>query len=411
MEKLDNFSMKFPILIAVLLTVANAWASDEAYLDLEDDQIVSVFAKPGYNWMTCKEDPSCHAVGWPDNSAKVKVLSAPQKRTVTDPYTGKPSEEEYVLIEFSYERTVKGKTFKKKDKGWVDASYLTKTKEQSFYGDDQKSTAKRDCPDKPQRKGDIADLAEKMKPVTKAISNQNIKEIAKSLSSTVGQCVINPAKPPSKFPAGNPFDSMILPTLAKKQPRILGPDGKPLTLQQLADIDALARTLYGEMAGCYKHGLQYPMAIAKIAQNRASAPDKTKRAFVGSDAGRSSSVDDVARVVTNPTQFNVWMKYDQNGEANGSLRLALCPPSDPNKASWQKFKPGKDEQDIWENTLRIATEAVLFPKKFKARTSEVHDTYYDYNSGPQDPWGYHRVFPRIEGRRVDRVACMQIWKR
>jgi hypothetical protein len=115
--------------------------------------------------------------------------------------------------------------------------------------------------------------------------------------------------------------------------------------------------------------------------------------------------------VTTPSQFNVWKKYNEDGTTNGSLTLALCPPSDPNKDSWQKFKPGKDELAIWENTLRIATEAVLFPNKFNNRTSEVKSTYYDYNSGPADPWGYHRVYPSIDGRKVSRVACMQIWKR
>ncbi|MBS1970145.1 MAG: hypothetical protein JSU04_07540 [Bdellovibrionales bacterium] len=404
--------MKFPVLIAVLLTALNAWSIEQAaYLDVEDDEIVSVFAKPGNNWKTCKSDSTCHPVGWLDNKAKIKIISAPKKMKVEDPYTGKMENEEFVLVDFSYERTVKGVVYKKHDTGWVDASYLSKIKNKTFFGDDNSnSKPERDCPPGDPNQA-IIDVKKKMAPVTKAVGNQGVKDIAKSLSEVVGQCVINPAKPPSRYPAGNAFDSMVLPSLQRKMPKILGPDGKPVTLQQVADIDALARTLYGEMAGCYKHGLQYPMAIAKIASNRADAPDKTKKAFIGSDASRSDKVDDIARVVTTPSQFNVWMKYHEGGQINGSLQKALCPPSDPNKASWQNFKPGKDEQAIWENTVRIATEAVLFPNKFKSRTSEIKNDIYDYNSGSRDPWGYTRIYPRIEGRRVDRVSCMQVWKR
>lgn len=402
--------MKLPLLIAVLLTAVNSWANGEAYLDIEDDQIVSVFEKPGYNWKTCQNDPSCRPIGWPDNKAKIKVLSAPQKKIVEDPYTGKMVQEEYVFVEFNYERFANGKVWKQQGKGWVDASYLSKEKHHTFFGDDCPDDSKNTCKT-PSTSNEIGKLLDKLKPVTKATNNQSVKAIAQALSGSVGQCVINPAKPPSKFSAGNPFDTMILPQLAKQKQSILGPDGKPITLQQMADIDALARTLYGEMAGCYKHGLQYPMAVAKIAQNRANAPDKIKKTFMGESGSHNSKKEDLAKVVTTPSQFSVWMKYNPDGKINTSLRMALCPPSDPNKASWQKFKPGKDELAIWENTLRIATETVLFPKKFTQRTSEIRENYYDYTSGPIDPWGYDRVYPRVEGRRVDRVACMQIWKR
>jgi hypothetical protein len=407
--------MKLPLLILLLLISFNTWAKDQAFVDTEDNQIVSIFNKPGKNWKNCAKDPQCRPLGWPDNTAKINVLSPTKKLKVEDPYTGKMTEEEYVFVEYSYTRIEKdkngkptGKEWPQAGQGWIDASYLSYTKQKSFYGEDCPPTEKKTC----SAPNAVQELVDKFKPIEKSNSNKSVKEVADSLSGVVGQCVINPAKPPTKYAAGNPFDSMVLPSLEKKRPsKILGPDGKQVTLQQLADIDALARTLYGEMAGCYKHGLQYPMAVAKIASNRANAPEKTKKAFLGQDSAHNDKKDDLARVVTTPSQFNVWKKYNEDGTTNGSLTLALCPPSDPNKDSWQKFKPGKDELAIWENTLRIATEAVLFPNKFNNRTSEVKSTYYDYNSGPADPWGYHRVYPSIDGRKVSRVACMQIWKR
>ncbi|WP_413288674.1 hypothetical protein [Bdellovibrio sp. HCB337] len=404
--------MKLPLLIAVLLTAVNSFANNEAYLDIEDDQIVSIFEKPGYNWKTCQNDPACRSIGWPDNKSKIKVLSPVQKKQVEDPYTGKMVVEDYVFVEFSYERTVNGRVWKKEGKGWIDASYLSKEKHNTFYGDDCPDTSRsRSCSLTSSSSNEIATQLQRLQPVTTATNNQSVKEVAKALNGAVGQCVINPANPPTRFAAGNPFDTLVLPAIARKATRVLGPDGQPVTLQEMADIDALARTLYGEMAGCFKHGLQYPMAVAKIAYNRANAPDKVRKTFVGNNADHSSRKDDLARVVTTPSQFNVWKKYNEDGKVNGSLKLALCPPSDPNKASWQKFKPGKDELAIWENALRIATETVLFSNKFNRRTSEIRDNIYDYNSGPRDPWGYTRIYPRIEGRRVDRVACMQVWRR
>ncbi len=404
--------MKLPVLVVILLISLNAWSLEQtAYLDVEDNQIVSVFTNPGYNWKTCKKSSICHPVGWLDNKAKIEITSARKKMKVEDPYTGKMETEEFVFVNFTYERTVKGVIYKKSGQGWVDASYLSKTKNKTFFGEDNSNSKPGlDCPPGDPNQA-IIDVKKKMALVQKFTGNQSVNAIAKSLSAVVGQCVIDPAKPPSRYPAGNAFDSMVLPSLQSNMPKILGPEGKPVTLQQVADIDALARTLYGEMAGCYKHGLQYPMAIAKIATNRAGAPDNIKKTFLGSDASHNDAVDDIARVVTTPSQFNVWMKYHKGGKINGSLQKALCPPSDPNKSSWQNFKPGIDEQAIWENTVRIATEAVLFPSKFELRTSEIRKNIYDYNSGSRDPWGYTRIYPSIEGRRVDRVACMQVWKR
>lgn len=402
--------MKFPVLIVVLLlTSLSAWSSEQAFLDVEDDEIVSVFNKPGQNWKTCKQDASCQPVGWLDNNAKLKVLSKPQKMKVADPETGELKPEEFVLIDFSYERTVNGKVYKKQGQAWIDNARLSKQKMKTFFGSDNTGDKpEKDCPPIKANKP-LEELKKQMVPVTNVVNNNSVKNLADALNGIVGQCVLNPAKP-SRFPSGNPFDSLVRPSIQRKMAKIAGPDGKPLTLQQLTDIDALARTLYGEMSGCYKHGLQYPMAIAKVTLNRSEAPEKTRNTFMGGGDNSRSQLSDFARVLTTPSQFNVWMKM-HGDKVNGSLEMALCPPSNPEKVYWQNVKPNPDEIAIWKNTMRIATEAVLFPKKFKARTASIKSNIYDYNSGPKDPWGYKRIYPTIEGRRVDRVACMQLWQR
>lgn len=400
--------MKFPVLIAVLLTSLWAWSSEQAFLDVEDDEIVSVFPKPGYNWKNCKQDPSCQPAGWLDNKAKIKVLSAPKKVNVPDPRTGALEPQEFVLIDFSYERTVDGKVYKKQGQAWIDNARLSKQKFKTFFGADSVSEKPENCPPVKPNKA-IEELKKNMTPVTGKTDHQGVVAIANALNNTVGQCVRS-ATNNKPLPSGHPFDSLVLPSIRNKMPQIKGPDGKALTLQQVADIDALARTLYGEMAGCYKHGLQYPMSIAKIALNRSEASEKTRKTFMGRETDSRANISDFARVLTTPSQFNVWMKM-HGKDINGSLEMALCPPAHPDKTYWQNEKPNPDEIAIWRNTMRIATEAVLFPKKFKARTAEIRSEIYDYNSGPKDPWGYKRIYPSIEGRRVSRVACMQIWKR
>jgi hypothetical protein len=304
---------------------------------------------------------------------------------------------------------VKGKVYKKQGQAWIDSARLSKEKLKTFFGNDNANDRpEMDCPPL-KAKNQLEEIKKHMKPATTATGNQSVKDIAEALNGTVGQCVRNPAKA-GKLPSGHPFDSMVLPSIKRKMPNVTGPDGKALTLQQISDIDALARTLYGEMAGCYKYGLQYPTAIAKIALNRSEAPEKTKNSFMGSGNDTRAQLSDFARVLTTPSQFNVWMKM-HGSDINGSLEMALCPPSNPEKVFWQNVKPTPDEIAIWKNTMRIATEAVLFPKKFKARTASIKDNIYDYNSGSKDPWGYKRIYPQIEGRRIDRVACMQVWQR
>lgn len=402
--------MKFPVLIAVLLTSLCAWSSEQVFLDIEDDEPpVSAFPRPGYNWKNCKQDPSCQPSGWLDNKSKIKVLSAPKKVNTPNERTGVMELQEFVLVDFSYERTVNGKVYNKQGQAWIDNARLSKTKLKTFFGSDNASDKpEKDCPPLKAKSG-VEHLQDTMKAPAKEANNQGVKDIAEALNSTVGQCVRNPAKA-GRLPSGHPFDSMVLPSIKRKMPNITGPDGKVLTLQQVADIDALARTLYGEMAGCYKYGLQYPTAIAKIALNRSEAPEKTKNTFMGNESDSRAQLSDFARVLTTPSQFNVWMKM-HGSDINGSLEMALCPPSNPNTVFWQNVKPTPEEIAIWKNTMRIATEAVLFPKKFKARTASIKNDIYDYNSGPKDPWGYKRIYPVIEGRRIDRVACMQVWDR
>jgi hypothetical protein len=92
---------------------------------------------------------------------------------------------------------------------------------------------------------------------------------------------------------------------------------------------------------------------------------------------------------------------------NPSLTMALCPPSDPNQMYYKGTKPTKFETDIWDNAIRIATQTVVQPKKFKQRTSQVNGFFY--TSGMGKFYGMKQVFPEIEDRKVEHNACLEVW--
>ncbi len=394
--------MKSWIVIAILLSASASWA-EKAYLNTEDGRVISVFNSPGKNWKNCKQESRCEAVGWPDNRAVIETLSPPKKMKVNDPETGELKDEEYVFVEFSYERVVKGVTHKQTNRGWIDAAYLSKKKQKGFYTQSQPQAKKEVCDPKTKN---APIVPKELEVVNTALENQNITETAEALKAVVGQCVINPKATSIKSTGGNSYDDYVLPQLLKqKLPKVTNENGKLLSTQELIDIDALARTLYGEMAGCFKHGLQYPMAVARIAYNRAQASDRAKE-FIRSP--HSSTKAPLAKVVTSDTQFNVWMT-NHGSKPNNSLKLALCPPSNKAKPSWQGHLPAREELDIWEDALRIATETVLFPKhKFEKRTAQIRQLHY--TSGMGAFYNMKQVFPWVEERKVSRSSCVEIWQ-
>lgn len=396
--------MRFLLLVFATLFTVHAQANGRAYLNMEDGQIVSVFNKPGANWQNCKLDPKCKAVGWPDRTAEIEVLSNVKKMKVESPYTGEKVEEEYVEVSFKYKRVVNGDVFEKEGKGWIDNAYVSREKQKTFYGNADKTPLGM-C-----RKGDygnssVSKLKDELGSIQQAISNKGITSTAEIVKPFVGACVINPKEKNQSYRSGNPYDNYVLPQVSKQKiPKVTKENGEMLTSQDLVAIDALSRTLYAEMARCYKNGLQYPMTVAKIAMNRAVTTER-HREFIRDDHDRAKS--DLAKVVTSPTQFSLWLRQI-NGKPNNSLRQALCPPSEKEKDFWTGNKPSQHETDIWENTVRIATEAVLFPKKFSSRTSSVKQ--YFYTSGMPGFFGMTKVVPSIEEHKVSKEACIQVWE-
>lgn len=420
--------MKFPLVITLtvyLFSFAVASGATEpsftpyrGYLDnIEDDDTpITVFESAGQNWKYCKKtiDPNtkkkicAEAVGWPKRDAVINVLEAPIKVKTKDAVTDAESEEEYSKIEFTYTRKGEdGKIHHQKGTGYIETSYLSKTKTSSFYTAQNKVESKI-CPpatNDPQSK--LKQSVEKLPDLASSIGNLTLEKKADLLSSVVGFC---PLKPPTKTPGpfkgkGNVYDQAVLPTLLKaKIPKLTNEENKQMTRDEMIQIDTLARTLYGEMAICYRRGLQYPMAVAKMILNRTENEGR-KSEFISPP--HSSKAPPLTQVCTTPSQFSMWLK-NIGGSKNQTLHHGLCPPTTPNGPYWKSDQASAFEYDIWKNTIRIATEAILYPKKFKARTQQI--TGYHYTSGLGKFYDMTQVRPSIEGKKIDRSACLEIWK-
>lgn len=348
------------------------------------------------------------AIGWPGRDAKITVLSPPLKAKARDFVTGETYEEEYVQIEFSYDRKgAKGEMLHQKGIGYIESEYISKTETKSFYKAQNTKKAP-PCPIKtaePQAK--IKEATSSFKDIAQSSSNLSLEKKADLLSEVVGFC---PLKPPTKAPGPfkenqNVYDQAILPKLlTAKVPAVRDEDNKPMTRDQMIQIDTLARTLYGEMGLCYRRGLQYPMAVAKIILNRTNNTELRKDFIAPPHSDKAPAL---TQICTTPTQFSMWYK-NINGKRNKTLHQGFCPPKKVNEPFWNADQASKYEADIWKNTMRIATEAVLYPKVFNKRTEEV-DGYF-YTSGVGKSGKKKKVNPSIAGKQIDRDECLEIWK-
>ncbi|MBC7371534.1 MAG: hypothetical protein H7326_08220 [Bdellovibrionaceae bacterium] len=375
----------------------------KAYLDLEDAQVQSVFNMPGRDWKTCDMDKDCKSVGWPDNASEIEILTPPKKTRTYDFKEKKEVEQDFVKVRYKYQRATalnspeKGKLITQEGEGWIDAAYLTNKRRNAFFTEQPKDFSKPICPNPNAAAKNMKDLGD----VAKAAGNLN--KVTDEIMKVTGQCVIDPRQPRG-FESGNVYDNYVMPTILKQSvPKIKKEDNTMMTSQDLVDIDSLARSIYGEMAGCFKHGLQYPMTVAKIVRNRALAKERSSE-FI--KPPHDSAKNSLSKVVTSSSQFNVWMKKHRD-KMNPSLKMALCPPGNKDKMYWQGRNPPPGELQIWENAMRIATQAVVQPEAFDRRTNQVSGFFYTSGMGQFYKMG--QVHPVIEDREVRKNSCLEVW--
>ncbi|MNK86200.1 hypothetical protein D3C87_1061030 [compost metagenome] len=401
--------MRFLLVVATLI-LSISLASQAApyygkvFVDKEDGRYLTVFNDPGMDYDSCSKNKSCETLGWLDKDSEVEIVSPPVVVPKLDFRTKKVVDTEFVQVEFSYDRINKDGNPARKTKviGWVESAGLTKDKVATFYGSDPEPIP---CPPvaavEPKKAAPVIEA----KAIKRATENHAVVATANAISPYIGECVINPNRLPGSFKGPIPYDHYILPKMnAQPVPNLTKEDGRPVTRQDMVDIDAMARSVYSEMARCYKHGLHYPSAVARITLNRAAPPNGRESEFVC--GAKLPNKGAITRALTCPSKYSAWNPV-VNGERNPVLPQALCPPAPHNPVMWTGKAPSETEKDIWENTVRIATESVLYPKKFKSRSPNLTQLFYTSDLG-RPKW--KQVNPKVEGRTINKDYCLMIWQ-
>jgi hypothetical protein len=413
--------MRLFLLLLALISLWNVSAfayEKRVYINKEGMRVASVFSAPGYDSTTCQEASKyCKPVAWPDRLATVIDLGEREKVWVKDE-NGKDVQAEYAKVRVSYLRVVSRYEGDEEGymqdingvEGYIDAALITDKQQQSFYKVEA-APKKENCPPVTKQSTPLSNkdkkAVEPLKELAPALPISSVESVAGVLKLEVGHC-INPA---GKTPMNVTYDGFVYDEIMSKPlPKVVDEKGNAMTRKQLMDIDILSRTLYGEMAACYKYGLQYPMAVAKVSVNRAEAEKKDIRSEFITTKHRDK--DFLGKILTDPYKYSLWNKKHKNKDGdvidNPVLKQALCPPQDPKKKFWTgKGLPSQNENEIWEDTVKIATEAVMFPTSFNRKTANVKG--YFYTSGMNRTDMRKMAAPSIQGRAVSREACTIFW--
>lgn len=406
---------------------------------------VTVYAKPGSTSDSCRIDPKL-CVAWPHVNATITRVAGSKIVTVRLPNLAKGEIEEvpYVHINYDYKASFtrqdgsKGE-LNQKGQGWMEAYQLRPKNERPIYTDLPKDDPRlpveaelasiptydspiqkgADCQET-QAKKNIAQL-QALTTQIKQTPNEQLNTSVELLRPLIGQCPLNP---PNKKRAGNwkgkhIYDSEILPIFQKMKPNSIPKVPKEIrpgeyalaTKDDLMDIDALARTIYSEMNECFKVGLQFPMAAAKVAMNRKdlAIEGKAYPHFVHNQR-QDSSKPKLTKVLTAPFQFSVWNNVGASNPKDLTSLMSLCPTTNESNKNWKGSRPGPDDLYAWDMSLKIATEAVLYPDKFKNKTKEVTQLYYTSKRSQYDKRRRPNPAPKIEGRAVNSYRCMYLWE-
>lgn len=316
-------------------------------------------------------------------SADIKITGQEFLAQTTDPFDDSKTQEVFVPVKFSH--TSGSGT------GYLPLYLLSEKKLTAFYADEKE---------------------ERMPAGTsaKTVKKSGSLKAATQIYDLVGECPLkDPTVMVSKLPKENVFDSYIYARLKKqKVPRLVNEKMKAMTTDDLVNIDALARTIYGEMGRCFRKGLQYPIAAALVAVNRFENTGRFKEWTDTKIKRKVASLPSLTKIVTTPEKFNVWKAY-QSGKINAPLHHSLCPARVTNQPFWKAKKASQAEVDIWKNAVRIATEAVMFPTRFKSRSPAMKNINF-YTSGMGQYQDYLQVFPFVNDRPLENFACIEMWQ-
>lgn len=375
--------------------VPGGFRAVRGYLDLPDDEVATVFKSPGKTWRDCRFDKS-ECIAWPHNRSRLTIIDS-RFVEIIDPFTGEKRWQNFYRVKYEY--TAKNGYFQSGD-GWI-SSELISTEPVRVETKKDPACPEKEPPPLP-RKDDLEQLIGPLK-------TEALKQTVQNLRPHIGQCFLkNPKTPPSLASNASAFDLYLMPHWKKAKPVTLK-GGQRVSPQQLLEIDALARTIYGEMALCWGRGSHYLEAVAAVVKNRADYLDanpKTGKIFTAT-VSEDPKHTPLTKVISAQKQFSVW-NARHGGKPNNGLRHVLCPPADASKNFWKGEKPSPIELQIWERTLEIATKAVLYPDEFNHETRHVTQYYYTSNMG-KFMKGFTRRTPSINGMKLSRGQCIELW--
>jgi hypothetical protein len=405
------------------------------YLKPELQGLVTVtdFDHPGATSEDCLDNPAW-CVAWPDSDSIITNLpfSEPKNIPQTNPRTGESSIETYLHVKIEYDRKYKaldcsgsttdstGNCYKINHvdrEGWINLRSVTEVPLAPLLISTPKIPTKPPCADAKIQTPEKKKTIDHQKLANRVLQdrNQDLQTEAEQIGEKVGKCPLELATNKSQYQAKwrrkNIYDEEVMPVLRKMKdqvPNIRKDNGKPMNWEDMVDIDALSRTLYSEMNDCFKDGVQFPMAAAKVAMNRV---EKVKKGFNLSVFLKSWFHDDdkptLAKVLTADRQFSVW-NY-MSGPKDKTILMSLCPTRNSTEPNWMGNKPSKEELGIWKQAVQIATQAVLHPVDFKNRTNAVKQLYYTSHMSEYDDRTRPHPIPTIGGRPVNSFKCMYLW--
>lgn len=286
---------------------------------------------------------------------------------------------------------------------------------------------------------------------------QSVTSAASKLEKYVGQCVIDPPNKISEKDLKGPisYDSLVLPKMGNALSKVPELNIPGLSSQKLLEIDLTARTIFAEVGKCVPYGAEYAMAVARVIKNREKFieenPKSTTEFIWQKESLHWPGKSIATKVGSSPVQFSAWNNYiidfpaliqakqtkaqeyilkgssakEAQEKADAEVRAnsktldlykfnasgmlhSLCPPSDRNKDYYDGHKPSASLNAIWQSILKVATESVLFPKQFLAKTEGVKKVLH-YTSNRKSFFDFYQVHPKIEGRIIDREDCLNLW--
>ena len=370
----------------------------DVYLDVPRGHPVTISSRPGVTWRDCVEsvpEEQRPCIAWPKSGpdTRLKILNSIVVEE-TDPLTGEKRPQLYYQVNVRYVTEELGERHKK---GWISAQLVRpdplESSDLSVAEVDYKGPVpviKPDCDLK------AKPVDRQAKEVVKAVARTKNKAAEKSLG-LVGKCITE-----KKDPAGykNPFNRFMVRywgNQKKKGKSYFKYKGKDVKAKEMFAIDALARTVFGEMRGCFRNGIRYPMAVARVILNRAHYVKKHGRTvpFVKAKAPqyKNLEVSEIIPYVTSSSaQFSPWNATDPN------LNHILCPKN-----------MDKETRRVWNKSVEIAVAAVLDQKSFYKDTKDVHQLHFSSRVTPNWAKDYAHEKPKVGGGRIDSDRCLKLW--